>query len=103
MNIDIDIDIELLKKQKSLLISMISEGDLGLPEECKLLEGLVHMLGAIQAQHEAEREAEREKLIQSDIDMCKHDPHYLADMVAFAYQDWTCEMIEKEFNLRGLK
>jgi hypothetical protein len=92
-----NIDIELLKKQKEYLISMIAEGDLGLPEECELLEGLVHMLDAIQDDYE---EKMLEELIQGDIDKCKRDPHYLAAIVEWCYQDWTPEMIEQEVNLR---
>ena len=95
-----NIDIELLKKQKEYLIGMIAEGDLGLPEECELLEGIVNMLDAIQDDYE---EKMLEKLIQTDIDMCNQDPYYLAEIVAFCYQDWTPEMIEREFNLRNLK
>ena len=94
-----NIDIELLKKQKSLLISMISEGDLGLPEECGLLEGLVHMLDAIQDDYEDKL---FEKLVRNDITLCRNDPDYLAEIVAWSYRDWTTEMIKHELTLRGL-
>lgn len=39
-----NIDTELLNKQKACLVSLISEGDLGLPEECELIEGVLRLL-----------------------------------------------------------
>ena len=47
-----NIDWNLFKKQKECLVGLVSEGDLGLPEECELIEGVIHLMDAIQDEFE---------------------------------------------------
>ena len=47
-----NIDWKLFAKQKECLVGLVSEGDLGLPEEVELIEGVIHLMDAIQDEFE---------------------------------------------------